>query len=159
MGKTNSGPPGVGDKAPDFNLPDQHGSQVKLSDYAGKKTVVLAFYVKAFTGGCTKELHRYQGGLTEFTHAQAQVLGVSVDSPVKNKAYAESLGVEYPILSDHDRSVARAYGVLMPLIRLAKRVTFVIDPQGVIRSIQRGSEAMDPANSLAACALGKSPHV
>lgn len=154
---TNSAPPKVGDKAPDFNLPDQNGNQVKLAGYAGKKTVVLAFYVKAFTSGCTKELNRYQSNLAQFTKADAQVLGVSVDSPAKNKAYAESLGVDYPILSDHDRAVSRAYGVLMPLIRLAKRVTFVIDPQGVVRSIQRGEEAMDPANSLAACALNKSP--
>lgn len=151
MAKSTSGPLKVGDSAPDFSLPDQKGNLIKLSDYAGKKTVVLAFYVKAFTSGCTKELNRYQSGLPKFADAQAQVIGISVDSPAKNKAYAESLKADYPILSDRDRSVARTYGVLMPIIRLAKRVTFVIDPHGIIQSIQRGSEALDPENSLAAC--------
>lgn len=151
MANSTSGPLKVGDPAPDFSLPDQKGDPVKLSDYAGKKTVVLAFYVKAFTSGCTKELTHYQSAITKFADAQAQVIGISVDSPAKNKAYAESLNAEYPILSDRNRSVARAYGVLMPIIRLAKRVTFVIDPRGVIQSIQRGSEALDPENSLAAC--------
>lgn len=151
MTRSSSGPPKVGDPAPDFSLPDQNGHPVKLSDYLGKKTVVLAFFIKAFTGGCTKELNTYQSGLEKFDRAQAQVIAVSVDSPAKIKAYAESIKAAYPVLSDQRRAVSRSYGVLMPVIRLAKRVTFVIDPQGVIQSIQRGSEAMDPENSLAAC--------
>lgn len=157
MGRSNSGPLKVGDHAPDFSLPDQNGNLVRLSDYLGKKTVVLAFFIKAFTGGCTKELNTYQSEIAKFDRASAQIISISVDSPAKNKAYAESLKVTYPILSDHRRAVSREYGVLMPVIRLAKRVTFVIDQQGVIQSIQRGSDAMDPANSLAACATGDMP--
>ena len=157
MGRSNSGRLKVGDHAPDFSLPDQNGNLVRLSDYLGKKTVVLAFFIKAFTGGCTKELNTYQSEIVKFDQASAQIISISVDSPAKNKAYAESLKVTYPILSDHRRAVSCEYGVLMPVIRLAKRVTFVIDQQGVIQSIQRGSEAMDPANSLAACATGDAP--
>ncbi|MGH9342454.1 MAG: redoxin domain-containing protein [Terriglobia bacterium] len=159
MGKSSSGPLKVGDRAPDFSLPDQNGNLVKLSDYVGKKTVVLAFFIKAFTGGCTKELNTYQRDILKFDQASAQVISISVDSPAKNKAYAESLKATYPILSDHRRAVSREYGVLMPVIRLAKRVTFVIDQRGIIQAIQRGGDAMDPANSLVACATGEQPRV
>ncbi|MGH9404160.1 MAG: redoxin domain-containing protein [Terriglobia bacterium] len=154
MGRSNSGPLKVGDQAPDFSLPDQNGNLVKLSDYLGKKNVVLAFFIKAFTGGCTKELSTYQNEIVKFDQSSAQVISISVDSPAKNKAYAESLKLSYPVLSDNRRTVCREYGVLMPVIRLAKRVTFVVDKQGAIQSIQRGSDAMDPGKSLAACATG-----
>lgn len=153
MARTHAEPLRVGHQAPGFTLPDQNGKAVSLSDYWGKKTVVLAFYIKAFTGGCSKELATYQSALGKFDQAGVQVAGVSVDSPAKNKAFAESLGLTYPILSDNHRTVSREYGVLLPVIRLAKRVTFVIDKKGVIQAIQRGGEAMDPKNSLAACAL------
>lgn len=77
------------------------------------------------------------------------MIGISVDSPAKNKSFAESLGLTFAILSDPDRTVSRKYGVLIPVIRLAKRVTFVIDKEGVIRAIQRGDEAIDPNNAHA----------
>lgn len=159
MGKSHAGPLKIGDQAPDFSLTDQKGDLVKLSDYLGKKTVVLAFYIKAFTAGCTKELRTYQTDIAKFDQAGAQVIGISVDGPAKNKAYAESLGLTYPILSDNDRTVSREYGVLIPLIRLAKRVTFVIDQHGIIQSIQRGSEAMDPGNSFTTCGGSDQSHV
>ncbi len=81
------------------------------------------------------------------------MIGISVDKPAKNKAFAESLGLTYPILSDDRRAVSRQYGVLMPLIRLAKRTTFVIDKHGIIQAIQRGGEAIDPSHALASCSL------
>jgi peroxiredoxin Q/BCP len=81
------------------------------------------------------------------------VLGISVDSREKNKAFAESLGVTFPILSDEDKSVSRAYDVLIPILRWAKRVTFVIDKQGVIREVIKGSAAIDPSNAIEACSL------
>ena len=81
------------------------------------------------------------------------MLGISVDSRDKNKAFAESLGVKFPILSDEEKTVSKAYDVLIPLIRLANRYTFVIDKQGVIRDIIKGGDAIDPAGAHAACSL------
>jgi len=77
------------------------------------------------------------------------VIGISVDSPELNKAFARALGISYPILSDSDRTVSRAYGVLIPILRLARRATFVVDRQGVIRFIYRGGEAANPKLVLA----------
>jgi peroxiredoxin Q/BCP len=81
------------------------------------------------------------------------VLGISVDSREKNKIFAESLGLTFPILSDEQRTVSRQYGVLIPILRLAHRVTFVIDRDGVIREIIKGGAAIDPAGALKACSL------
>ena len=95
----------------------------------------------------------YQADIAKFDAAGVQVIGISVDSRAKNKAFAEELGVTYPILSDEQKSVSKAYGVLMPLIRLASRTTFVIDKRGTIQSIQKGGEALDPENAHDACSL------
>jgi peroxiredoxin len=142
-----------GDPAPEFELQDQNGRQVRLADYRGRKNVVLAFYVKAFTSGCTREMKAYQADIAKFDGVDTQVIGISVDKAAKNKAYAESLGLTFPILSDPHRTVSRQYGVLMPVIRWAKRVTFIINKEGIIQSIQRGEEAIDPNRAYAACSL------
>lgn len=81
------------------------------------------------------------------------MLGISTDSRETNKAFSEQLSVTYPILSDEQKSVSKEYGVLMPLIRLASRTTFVIDKRGTIQSIQKGGEALDPENAHEACSL------
>ena len=81
------------------------------------------------------------------------MVGISVDSPSRNKAFAQALGVTFPIVSDEGKTVSREYSVLMPVIRLAKRTTFVIDKEGVIRHIDRGGEAADPASARQACSL------
>jgi thioredoxin-dependent peroxiredoxin len=151
VGSSRQGVLKTGDQAPDFALQDQNGHQVKLSDYRGKKNVVLAFYIKAFTGGWTRELNAYQADIAKFDNAGTQVLGISVDGAAKNKAFAQSLGLTFPVLSDSQRTVSREYGVLIPVIRLAKRVTFIINKDGVILSIQRGGEAIDPNNAYASC--------
>jgi peroxiredoxin len=80
-------------------------------------------------------------------------MGISVDSREKNKAFAESLGVTFPILSDEQKTVSRQYDVLIPLIRLAHRVTFVIDKKGVIREIIKGRDAIDPSSAQQTCSL------
>jgi peroxiredoxin len=141
----------IGDTAPDFTLTDQNGTPVKLSDFRGKKNVVLAFYIKAFTSGWTRELKAYQGDIAKFESAGTQVIGISVDARTKNKAYAEELGLKFPILSDEQKTVSRAYGVLIPLVKLASRTTYIINKEGVIRQIQKGGEALDPENAHEAC--------
>ena len=93
----------------------------------------------------------YQADIANFEQAGTQVIGISVDNQARNKAFAEQLGVKFPILSDEQKTVSREYGVLIPLIRLASRTTFVIDKQGVIQSIQKGGLAIDPENAQQAC--------
>jgi thioredoxin-dependent peroxiredoxin len=90
----------------------------------------------------------YQGDIARFEQAGTQVIGISVDSRAKNKAFARELGITFPILSDEAKTVSRQYGVLMPVIRLAKRTTFLIDEQGIIRAIWKGREAADPSGTL-----------
>ncbi len=95
----------------------------------------------------------YQADIAKFQAAGAQPLGISVDSREKNKQFAESLGITFPLLSDESKAVSRAYDVLIPIIRWASRVTFVIDRQGVIRQVIKGSGAIDPTGALQACGL------
>jgi thioredoxin-dependent peroxiredoxin len=99
----------------------------------------------------------YQADIAKFEQAGAQVIGISVDSRDKNKAFAQELGIRFPILSDEAKTVSKQYGVLIPLIRLANRTTFLIDEQGSISAIQKGGEAADPSSALAACSLA-APH-
>jgi len=98
----------------------------------------------------------YQADIAKFEQAGAQVIGISVDSAAKNSAFAQQLGIRFPILSDEARTVSKQYGVLIPLIRLANRTTFLIDERGIISAIQKGGEAADPGNALAASTLAAS---
>ena len=81
------------------------------------------------------------------------MIGISVDPSSRNKAFATELGLKFPVLSDESKTVTKQYGVLYPLIRVAKRVTFVIDREGIIRSITEGGEAADPAKAAGTCGL------
>lgn len=128
----------VGDKAPDFSLPGSDGKTYKLSDFKGKQAVVLAWFPKAFTPGCTKEcksLHENAGKLKPLGVAY---FTASVDTPEVNKKFAESLQVDYPILSDPDKKVAEAYGVVHEGRAVAERWTFYIDKDGIIKEIDKG---------------------
>jgi peroxiredoxin len=142
----------VGDAAPDFTMPSTAGKPVKLSDFPGKKNVVLAFYPAAFTGGCTKEMQAYQLGLDKFEGADTQVFGVSTDNVPSQKRFAEDLKVSFPMLSDFaTRSVSKDYGVLMADRGLANRTTFVIDMDGKIQHIEEGTAAIDITGAANAC--------
>ncbi|HYO83025.1 MAG TPA: redoxin domain-containing protein, partial [Bryobacteraceae bacterium] len=118
----------VGDPAPDFTLSSSTGKPIKLSEYRGNKTVVVAFFPAAFTGGCTKELTSYQAQIQKFQESGAEVLAISTDNqPTLNHWSAEHLKATYPLLSDFHRKVSSSYGVLMPERGIANRATFVID--------------------------------
>lgn len=125
----------VGDKAPDFELKDNHGRTVKLSDFRGAKNVVLLFYPFAFTGVCTGELCELRDNLPKFEDRDTQVLAVSNDSIHTLRVFAEQEGLEYPLLSDFwpHGNVSRAYGVFDEDKGCAVRGTFVIDKEGVVR--------------------------
>ncbi|MFH9083386.1 peroxiredoxin [Streptomyces sp. Ru62] len=125
----------VGDKAPDFELKDNHGRTVKLSDFRGDKNVVLLFYPFAFTGVCTGELCELRDNLPKFQDRDTQLLAVSNDSIHTLRVFAEQEGLEYPLLSDFwpHGNVSRAYGVFDEDKGCAVRGTFVIDKEGVVR--------------------------
>lgn len=145
--------PKTGDRAPDFTLPDHHGNAVKLSDFLGKKPVILAFYPRASTPGCTQEITAYGREIAKFEAAGAQVLGISLDTQERNRKFAEQAGANFPLLCDTEKRVAKAYGVLHFTHLFANRVTFVIDKDGIIRHIDEGSKALDPLNAHQACAM------
>jgi peroxiredoxin Q/BCP len=134
--------PEPGDLAPDFTLPDQHGDPVSLSDLRGR-TVVLYFYPKADTPGCTTQACGIRDHRTDYADADAVVLGVSPDPPKKIAKFDEKYGLGFPLLGDEDHSVAEAYGVWVEKSMYGRkymgmeRSTFVIGPDGVIRDVFR----------------------
>jgi peroxiredoxin Q/BCP len=131
-----------GDRAPDFTLPDQHGDPVSLSGLSGK-TVVLYFYPKADTPGCTTQACGVRDHRADYDRADAVVLGVSPDPVKKVSKFDDKYGLGFPLLADEDHSVAEAYGVWVQKSMYGRkylgneRTTFVIGPDGVIREVFR----------------------
>ena len=130
----------VGTKAPDFQLKTKTAegvSQVKLSDNFGKKNTVVLFFPLAFTGVCTKEMCQVSAGLNAYEQLNADVIGVSVDSPFAQEAWAKQENIKIKLASDLNKSAAREFGGLLPdlggLGATAARAAFVIDKQGVVR--------------------------
>ncbi|MFF0293921.1 peroxiredoxin [Kitasatospora sp. NPDC004615] len=144
----------IGAQAPDFELKNQHGESVKLSDFRGEQNVVLVFYPFAFTGVCTGEVCEIQKELPRLQNDEVQVLAVSVDSPFSLRVFADQQGLEYPLLSDFwpHGEASRAYGVFNEEKGCAVRGTFVIDKEGVVRwSVVNGlPDARDTQEYLAA---------
>jgi len=125
--------PAVGQSAPGFTLPSQDGSQISLSSFKGK-WVVLYFYPKDQTPGCTIEAHNFQQALPQLEAKNAVVLGVSVDTPDSHKQFCTKEGLTFRLLADPDHTVVTAYGSLgnFGAMTIANRNTFLIDPQGKI---------------------------
>ena len=132
-----------GSTAPDFELPDQEGNLVRLSDRLQDGPVVLFFYPAAMTGGCTKEACHFRDLASEFANAGAQRLGISVDAVDKQRQFADMHGFDYPLLSDESGDVARSFGVKRRMISPVKRATFVIDRDRTIRKIITSEMNMD----------------
>ncbi|MBQ1014179.1 peroxiredoxin [Micromonospora sp. M51] len=125
----------VGAEAPDFVLKDQNNQEVRLSDFRGRRTVLLVFYPLAFTGICQGELSEIRDNLDEYVNDDVQVLTVSVDSVYSHKIWADREGYQFPMLADFwpHGAVAQAYGVFNDVAGFANRGTFVIDRTGVVR--------------------------
>ena len=125
----------VGDKAPDFTLPSQMGDNVTLSEFFGKKNIVLYFYPKDESPGCTREACTFRDSYEELTNLGAEVIGVSGQSVESHKSFATHYGLPFILLSDEDNKVRKLYGVPSTMGLLPGRVTYIIDKQGIVRHI------------------------
>jgi len=123
----------AGDKAPDFTLPSQSGEQVRLYDRLGERVVVLYFYPRDDTRGCTAEACAFRDSFEAFTDAGAEVIGVSSDSVDRHAAFAGKHKLPFTLLSDQGGQVRKSYGVPAVLGMVPGRVTFVIDREGTVR--------------------------
>ena len=144
----------IGTLAPDFTLPDQNGETRRLSDYRGQK-VILYFYPKDNTAGCTKQACNFRDLLPQFKEKGAVVLGVSKDSVASHKRFEEKLGLPLPLLADEDRTAIQAYDVWKEKVNYGKvsmgvvRTTYLIDENGVIvRAFDKVKAADNPAQML-----------
>jgi peroxiredoxin (alkyl hydroperoxide reductase subunit C) len=149
----------VGAPAPDFVLKDQNNQVVRLSDFQGRRVVLLVFYPLAFTGTCQGELGELRDNLHEYQNDDVQVLTVSVDSVYAHKVWADREGFQFPLLADFwpHGAVARAYEVFNDTAGFANRGTFVIDRTGTVRfaELNQPGEPRDQAGwrkALAAAA-------
>jgi peroxiredoxin Q/BCP len=136
--------PAAGSAAPSIKLPSQEGTPVSLDQYRGK-WVVLYFYPKDFTSGCTVEAHNFQRDLAQYDKANAAVIGVSLDSVDSHKGFCTKEGLNFKLLSDPDHAVTSSYGSTMEHEgkTYAARNTFLIDPTGVVRKVY---VKVNPAN-------------
>lgn len=139
--------PATGSVAPDFSLTSEDGNQVSLKDYRGK-WVVLYFYPKDFTTGCTIEAHNFQRDQAEYARRNAVILGVSLDSAESHKNFCAKEGLNFKLLSDAHHQVSKEYGSLMNfgVVQISARNTFLIDPQG---KIARAFSSVNPTRHSA----------
>jgi peroxiredoxin Q/BCP len=152
-------PPAVGTAAPEFVLTTNEGNQAALKDFRGK-WVVLYFYPKDFTSGCTLEAHNFQTDLPKYQALNAVILGVSVDTAESHKSFCAKEGLAFKLLSDTDTKVSDAYGSLMDYngTKLSARNTFIIDPHGKVAKVfMKVSPGGHSAEVLAALASLQKP--
>jgi peroxiredoxin Q/BCP len=133
----------VGDVAPDFELATDDGATLRLSDELAEGPVVLFFYPKALTTGCTKESCHFRDLAGEFAAVGGRRLGISADPVDRQRRFSEKHGFDYPLLSDPDRAVAREFGVKRPGPLMNKRATFVIDTDRRVLAVIRSETNMD----------------
>jgi peroxiredoxin Q/BCP len=125
----------IGDRVPDFSLASQSGTTVKLSDFLGKKSVVLYFYPKDDTPGCTAESCGFRDSYEVFSEAGAEVIGISSDSVDSHVRFAAKYNLPFTLLSDQNNQVRKLFGVPATMFILPGRVTYVIDKEGIVRHI------------------------
>jgi thioredoxin-dependent peroxiredoxin len=141
--------PEVGMGAPDFTLNSQENKPVSLHDFKGK-WVVLYFYPKDFTKGCTIEAHNFQRDLAQYEAKNAVILGVSVQDENSHQEFCTKEGLHFKLLADTKKEVSSTYGSVIPVVGLSKRHTFLIDPQSVIRKVYLDVEPVKHSEELLA---------
>lgn len=127
----------VGDIAPDFEATDCRGQRVRLSDFRGKKRVVLFFFPRAFTPACTLEVRNFRDNHERIAALDAELIGISVDKSEKNCRFAQSEGLQFTLIGDESRVISEQYGVVWPVLKIDRRATFVIDERGVVVDVIR----------------------
>lgn len=143
----------IGDKAPNFSGTNQHGEEVSLTQFAGKK-IVLFFYPKASTPGCTAEACNLQDNIERFKKEGYEIIGVSADSQRRQANFAEKNKLAYSLIADEDKTVINAFGVWGPKKFMGReyegihRTTFVIDEAGIIQDIITKVKTKDHANQI-----------
>lgn len=126
----------VGSKIPEFTLPDQDGNSIDSSKLVGTKNLVIYFYPKDDTPGCTKEACSFRDQFADFKDLGAEVIGISSDSVKKHKSFAEKHRLPYRLLSDENKTVRKAFGVPADFLGLLPgRVTYIVDKKGVVRHV------------------------
>lgn len=126
----------VGDKCPSFSLPDQHGNTIAINDFIGKMPLVVYFYPKDHTGGCTAEACSFRDSHQDFKELGAEVIGISSDSIDSHERFATEHRLNFILLADTEKKVRKQFGVPRNMFGLiAGRVTYIIDKQGTIREI------------------------
>lgn len=125
----------IGDTAPDFTLPTQSGEPISLKDFIGKKSIVLYFYPKDDTPGCTAEACAFRDSYEVFKDAGAEVIGISDDSATSHQKFATKYNLPFILVSDTGKQVRKLYGVPSTLGILPGRVTYIIDKSGIVRHI------------------------
>jgi len=152
----------VGERAPEFALPASTGGTIRLQDFRGKQKVVLYFYPRDMTPGCTKEACSFRDLQAEFAEAGAAILGVSTDDLASHGKFVAKHELNFPLLSDTDAAVAQAYGVWKQKSMAGKqfmgveRTTFLIDEDGIIRQIYRQVDVDEHADEVLAEIRGES---
>lgn len=143
----------IGDKAPNFSGINQYGEEVSLAQFKGKK-IVLFFYPKASTPGCTAEACNLQDNIQRFENEGYKIIGVSADSQKRQANFAEKNKLDYPLIADEDKTIINAYGVWGPKKFMGReydgihRTTFIIDENGIIQNIITKVKTKDHANQI-----------
>jgi peroxiredoxin Q/BCP len=149
LGYSSENVPVVGQQAPDFTLPSQDGSSISLNQFKGK-WVVLYFYPKDNTSGCTIEAHNFQRDLSKYERDRAVIVGVSVDSADSHKGFCAKQGLTFKLLADTEKKVTQNYGSLRSMlgIKIAARNTFLIDPSSKIAKVWTGVNPSDHSEQV-----------
>lgn len=133
----------VGDQAPSFHLPDSTGKTINLDDFVGKTNLVVYFYPKDFTSGCTREACSFRDSYQSFKDLGAEVIGISSDSEASHDAFAKKHQLPFILLSDRDGLAKRAFGVKKAMGIMPGRVTFLIDRKGIVKHVFSSQTNMD----------------
>ena len=155
VGLVSAAIPQVGETAPDFTVKDTGGTTYTLSEMVKKGPVIVAFFPKAFTGGCTRQLTAYTSRYKDIEQAQGQVLAFSTDDAETLARFKKELKAPFPFIPDPEGKVVSAYDVKMPVLTVSKRYTFVVGEDRKVLKVDEGKDAIDPTGAIVACPLRK----